>query len=72
MIVILYFQQLPLKDFSYRKDHKVAELSLIWKSDDKHTEEVKQVITIFTEINCILLSDPEAGPLKFKVCVCNI
>ena len=61
-------QQLPLVSFDFRKDHKKPELTLIWKETEKHKTQVREVITIFTEINCILEMDPDAGPLKWKVC----
>ena len=70
--IMLPLQQLPLVSFDFRKDHKKTELTLIWKENEKHKTQVREVVTIFTEINCILEMDPDAGPLKWKVPFCII
>ena len=40
---------------------------MIWKESDTHKTKVSQVLTIFTEVSCILEADLEAGPLRWKV-----
>ena len=58
------FQKLPLKDRSFRMDHKRPELTLIWEATNERPE-VTQVISIFTQVHCVLQADNQ--PLKWMV-----
>ncbi len=64
------FQQLPLTEYSYRRDNKRPELTLLWSPSDEHPEETSQVITVFSPVRCVLAAGDE--PLRWSVSVLSV
>ncbi|XP_052267477.1 DIS3-like exonuclease 2 isoform X2 [Dreissena polymorpha] len=49
----VYCDKLPLKEKIFRREHKVPSLVLVWQAVDGEPE-VRQEITIFTVVDCVL------------------
>ncbi|KAK7093416.1 hypothetical protein V1264_007176 [Littorina saxatilis] len=60
----VYCERLPLESFTYHKEGKRPELTMVWKADDGCPRLVKQKISIFSLVSCLLQSDSE--PLRWS------
>ncbi|CAH1775460.1 unnamed protein product [Owenia fusiformis] len=63
----VYCEKLGLSDWKFQKDHKKPVLTLTWPADEQHPNELKQEITIFSLVNCVLEADKL--PLKWTALI---
>ncbi|KAM9127654.1 DIS3-like exonuclease 2 isoform 2-T4 [Pangshura tecta] len=60
----IYCNALPLTGFRFEKVGKKPELTLLWEPETPEQEAAPQVITIFTLVEVVLMSD--SSPLKYS------